>query len=501
VKSAEEIMEILEAFDLTGSLRDAAELAGCSHHTVARYVEAREEGRLTPGAPVSRPSVVDGFLPKLEELVDRSKGKIRADKAHDKIVAMGFTGSQRTTRRAVAEVKRAWRAGRRRVHRPWVPEPGMWAQYDFGDGPRIDGTATILFCFWLAWCRFRVVAPLLDKTQPSVFAAVDAALRRVGGCPAYLLTDNEKTVTVEHVAGMPVRNPATLAFARHYGLTVATCVPADPASKGGSEATVRVAKADLVPTETNLREVYGSFAELEAACAVFTDEVNARAHRVTRRPPVEMLAAERARLHPLPAAPYTAAFGVTRTVGLDTPMACFDTAQYSVPHTLAGQTVWVRRHGDEVVIVHVGAGGPVEVARHALTTPGNPRLDDTHFPPPPPGALARAPRARTTGEAAFLAIGDGAALWLTEAAAAGASRVRAKMAEAVELARLHPASVVDRALGQAATASRFADGDLAAILAHQAGAAAGEPSRAGEDHSLAQGTAGWAGLGGPEVAR
>jgi molybdenum-dependent DNA-binding transcriptional regulator ModE len=36
VKCAGEIMEILEAFDLTGSLCDAAELAGCSHHTVAR---------------------------------------------------------------------------------------------------------------------------------------------------------------------------------------------------------------------------------------------------------------------------------------------------------------------------------------------------------------------------------------------------------------------------------------------------------------------------------
>jgi hypothetical protein len=29
-------MGILEAFDLTGSLRDAAELADCSHHTVGR---------------------------------------------------------------------------------------------------------------------------------------------------------------------------------------------------------------------------------------------------------------------------------------------------------------------------------------------------------------------------------------------------------------------------------------------------------------------------------
>ena len=49
MKSAEEIMNILEAYDLTGLLRDAGELAGCSHHTVARYVRAREEGRSRRG--------------------------------------------------------------------------------------------------------------------------------------------------------------------------------------------------------------------------------------------------------------------------------------------------------------------------------------------------------------------------------------------------------------------------------------------------------------------
>jgi hypothetical protein len=182
VKSAEEIMNILEAYDLTGSLRDAAELAGCSHHTVARYVSERERGRAMPGAAARRPGVIDGFLPKLEELAGRSKGKIRADVAHEKITAMGYAGSERTTRRAVAGLKGAYAAGRRRVHRPWLPEPGMWAQYDFGDGPRVGQAATILFCLWLAWSRFRVVIPLLDKTWPSVAAAADVALRRLGGC-------------------------------------------------------------------------------------------------------------------------------------------------------------------------------------------------------------------------------------------------------------------------------------------------------------------------------
>ena len=44
-----------------------------------------------------------------------------------------------------------------------------------------------------------------------------------------MLTDNEKTVTVEHIAGIAVRNPQ-LVVAEHYSVVVHTCVPADPAS-------------------------------------------------------------------------------------------------------------------------------------------------------------------------------------------------------------------------------------------------------------------------------
>ena len=281
-------MEILDAYDLTGSLRDAAELAGCSHHTVQRYVEARAAGGDGLDRPVARARVIDPYLAKVEEWVDRSKGKIRADKVHAKLVWLGYPGSQRSTRRAVAELKAAWRAGHRRVHRPWVTEPGMWLQYDYGDGPLVDGVKTVLFVAWLAWSRFRVVLALRDKTLPSVFAALDVTFRRLGGVPTYVLTDNEKTVTSEHVAGIPVRNPQLAEFARHYNVVVHTCVPADPASKGGTESSVKIAKADLVPTDTNLLDSYDSFGELEAACQEFCELVNTRIHRVTRRPPVDM---------------------------------------------------------------------------------------------------------------------------------------------------------------------------------------------------------------------
>jgi transposase len=499
VKSAEEIMNMLEAFDLTGSLRDAGELAGVSHHTVARYVAARDAGVLSDRA-AARPQLIDEYLPKIEEWVERSAGKVRADVAHDKLVALGFTGSERTTRRAVAVVKRNYRVGRTRVHRPWVTEPGMWLQYDFGDGPVIDGVKTTLFIAWLAWSRFRVVLAIRDKTTPSVMAALDVTMRRLGGAPTYLLTDNEKTVTVEHVAGIAVRNPAMVAFARHYGVTLHTCVPVDPASKGGSESSVKIAKADLVPKDTNLLDQYESFADLEEACEVFCAQVNARVHRVTRRTPDAMLAEEHTRLHPVPVDPHTLAFGLTRVVAAKTPMVTFEAGQYSVPHELLGANVWVRVHGrgadEQVVIVHVGATGPLEVARHGRAAPGSPKMLDAHFPPAPPGALGRVPSARTVAEAAFLILGDGARVWLAEAAAAGTTKMRVKMAQAVQLAKLFTPAEVDWALGHAAVHARFAEADLASILDHHATiTAAGPSSRASEDHSLTQGTGGWATFG------
>ena len=68
-----------------------------------------------------------------------------------------------------------------------------------------------------------------------------------------------------------------VAVGRHYGCKVESCVPYDPESKGGVEATVKIAKRDLVPTTANLRDEYASFAELVAAADAFCEKVNARA--------------------------------------------------------------------------------------------------------------------------------------------------------------------------------------------------------------------------------
>ena len=489
-------MVILEAYDLTGSCRQAAVLVGCDHKTVAHWVAVREQ---TGGAPPERARhrrpVADSVAGKIEELVDRSRGRIRADQAHSKLVAMGYAGSERTTRRAVAEAKRRWRQKHGRRTRPWIPEPGLWLQWDYGEGPMIAGARTVLFCAWLAWSRYRVVVALRDKTLPSVVIGLDRTLRRLDGVPTYALTDNEKTVTVEHVCGIAVRNPQIVEVSRHYGLTVATCEPADPQSKGGSEATVRVAKADLVPTDHNLRDEYEDFAALERACEQFMAEVNTRPHRITRRPPLEMLAEEHEHLHRLPRLPHTLCFGQTRKVNWQS-LISVGGAQYSVPHELIDERVWARIDDQQLVVVHVnGLQGPKEVARHQLTTPGRPAISDEHYPPRPAGALERRPRARSAEEREFLALGEGAERWLIAAAAAGAQRLRRKMAEAVDLAKLHGTAEVERALRTCADAGRFADGDLASILAHQQQAGELILFPAPEGRSLQRSTRSWEGFG------
>jgi transposase len=100
-------------------------------------------------------------------------------------------------------------------------------------------------------------------------------LRSFGGTPTYGLSDNEKTLTVDHIACIAVRHPTMVAVGRHYGLTFASCVTADPQSKGGSEATVRIASADLVPTDANLLPDHSSYLQ-------FRRRVSASATRSTR---------------------------------------------------------------------------------------------------------------------------------------------------------------------------------------------------------------------------
>lgn len=79
-------------YDLTGSQRIAGELVGCSHHTVAAHVAARDAGRPV-GVPAHRPRATDLFLDKIGEWVEASKGRVARTFVHEKrAVLMAASG-------------------------------------------------------------------------------------------------------------------------------------------------------------------------------------------------------------------------------------------------------------------------------------------------------------------------------------------------------------------------------------------------------------------------
>ncbi|MBK6887364.1 MAG: hypothetical protein IPH03_13655 [Tetrasphaera sp.] len=64
-------------------------------------------------------------------------------------------------------------------------------------------------------------------------------------------TDNEKTVTVEHIAGIPVRNAQPVGFAEHYWWW-STPVSRRTRRPRAGPRVGKISKADLVPKDTNL---------------------------------------------------------------------------------------------------------------------------------------------------------------------------------------------------------------------------------------------------------
>ncbi|WKK23826.1 IS21 family transposase [Streptomyces olivoreticuli] len=514
-KNARQIMEIFEALDATECVYSAAQLAGVDPKTVRRYARMRDMG-LAVDAPIVRPKMIDPFMPKIEEWVERSQGRVRADKLHERLQMLGFTGDERSTRRAVAKAKERWNAGHRRTYRPWITEPGLWCQFDWGWGPKVPGPGgekpreTLLFCAWLAWSRYRVVIPTWDRTLPTLISCIDSMLRAMGGAPTYALTDNEKTVTIERVAGVAVRHPRS---SRPGVTTASRSTPVFPLILS-RRAARRPRSASRRPTWCPRTRTCGastaaspnSAAPARSSASRSTTGPTARPARP--RPRCWTSNASGSTSFPRPR---TLALGESRQVLRDQTVR-FGSVRYSTPPGLVGSEAWVRADGDELVVVAdlstlavrpdwmQGPAGLAEVARHPLSMPGRPVIDLSHYPDHPQNmdGSPRPPKPKPVNEQekAFLELGPGAKSWLIEASAAGTTRIRVKMAAAVELAALVSAAEVDIALGLAATAGRFDEGDLMSIVQHRRhGARPADLVVADEAHSVQPGTSAWAGFG------
>ena len=288
----------------------------------------------------------------------------------------GYDGSLRS-------VQRYWRRtfpapairARRRVETP----AGAQAQVDWAHFPAVivgDAAVDLVALHMvLSWSRQEAIVWARSKDMLAWLGCHTACFVRLGGVPATLRVDNEKTAVARGAGAWGTINPTYRRYAGLMKFHVDACAPRQPQRKGKVERRVRDQRAAIDPYGRTFRDL----AELQA----WTDaRVAARA--AERRCPAtattvaEAWAEERRLLTPVPeTAPEPFDLVAARRVGRDG-LVAFEGRQYSVPFRLVGEAVEVR-----------GAAGAVQVLKDCEIVACHPRgterrivIDQRHYDGP-----------------------------------------------------------------------------------------------------------------------
>jgi hypothetical protein len=452
-------MEIVNAYELVGSYRRAAELCGTTHKTVKRIIERRDVGEARRRVAMTNTSGVQALI---AERVRSSDGRISAKRLLPMVQAAGYNGSARTLRRAVADAKATWKR-QRRTYRPWVPTPGEHLAIDWA-----AEYGWQIFCAVVAWSRYRFVRFAADQRRETTLALLAECFAELDGVPAVVLSDRMACLKAGVVANVVVPHPEYVRFATFYKFKPDFCEAADPESKGMVENLAGYVQRDLVvPAE--LERPWSDLVEANAAARVWCAEVNGRLHSETAAVPFERLQTERGVLRPLPLLRPPLRQGEMRKVDR-LGMVRFGSGRYAVPEHLVGEDVEVAAHENVVVIRHAGNG----IVRHAVVGPGEVALGSLASASRQP---ARAVRPRTAAEVAFIGLGPAAESFLRSAAAAGTLRLEHELTDIVELEAAWGRAAVIHALERATRFRRFRAADVRAIL--MAGSGVPTPIRPG----------------------
>jgi transposase len=390
----------------------------------------------------------DGVRDVIADKVRATDGRISAKRLLPIARAGGYTGSARNFRRAVADAKQTWRR-QRRVFRPWQPLPGEHLVIDW----TTEGGWQV-FCAVLAWSRWRFVRVARDQKAVTTMRLLAECFEELGGVPKVVLADRMGCLKGGVVANVMVPTPDYVRFATHFGFRPDFCEAADPESKGVVEALCRYAQDDLMVPAGN----WATETEANDACRSWCVEVNTVEHSTVAAIPQVRLEDERVLLRPLPSLRPPLRRGVRRRVDKLATVR-IGSARYSVPRELIGRDVDVVAGDGQVLVEHRGE----LVAQHPLVAPGEVSIIDEHYGGPRRGP-ARAVRARSGSERAFLALGSVAEAFLRDAAAAGTNKLGTELALIVGLEAAWGRDALLAALERAVTFRRFKAGDVRSIL-------------------------------------
>jgi transposase len=302
----------------------------------------------------------------------------------------GFRGSYETVKRFVAPL-RSLQAKAEATQMRFETPPGKQSQIDWGESrvPFRSGPYRVhIFVLTLGFSRRSFFWGAPNEQLGTFLEAHERAFEHFGGRTAEHLYDRPRTVCVPNPERKVVWNGTFRAFADYWGFEPRLCQPYRARTKGKVESGVKYVKRNFLPGRSfiDIVDFQEQLAEWNATIA------DVRVHGTTHEVPLERFARELPALAPTANHPsFLTDVRLSRIVASDY-LVSLDTHRYSVPFTLIGETVEVKRCTDVVQIFHRG-----ELIATHRRLPGKYGLSIQ--PEHGPGAIARNVRRRSSSVA------------------------------------------------------------------------------------------------------
>jgi transposase len=206
------------------------------HHDVVERVL----GLQTPGdESEEHPLIITPFSDFVAETL-KTYPRLCAIRIFDMVVKRGYTGSERTVRRHVAQVRPH---PQREAYLRIDPLKGEQAQIDWAHVGKVDvpgGRRSLwLFIIVLSWSRAQWGEFVFDLTAHSLIRSLGRAAQYFGGTSRQWLFDNPKSVVLERF-GQAVRfHPLLLDLAGRFNTQLRVCAVRKANQKGRVERAIR----------------------------------------------------------------------------------------------------------------------------------------------------------------------------------------------------------------------------------------------------------------------
>lgn len=435
------------------SKRAVARRLGISRDTVRKYWEGRicfEQPRYS-----QRALLIDPFVKYITERLEKYP-ELSAYRIFKEIEKQGYSGSERTVRRYLQEVRPRFF----REYKPVNTLPGEQAQVDWGSFGTIviDGRRYKLyaFVFTLAWSRVSYVEFVISLDTVTFLSCLHRAFEYIGGIPLEVLFDNAKTAVSERVGNIVRFNKDLLQMALNYNFTPRACWVSDPESKGKVESKVKYVRSGFF---YGLH--YDGFEDLnQKAFDWCHNQANRRVHGTTGLVPFEQLEEEKRYFKPLPAVSSLPYVVEERKVTRDSLISVAGN-QYSVPAKWARKKICYRRYERHLELLEGHGSGEVIPL---VAGKGNRVVKDEHYPEHQRAQARSAPS--NPLQAKFESLAPQAADYLQGLSRSGVGTLRNQMEQIIDLKNSHTPEAFSWAMQRALDYGAFGYGTLKRILQH-----------------------------------